>query len=259
MIPERQSVPVLDVDVTPVRVNDLMDALGGLIAGGTTATVLGHNLHSITLFHSRDDVRALYREASIILPDGAPVAILWGLSQRPQRIGAEAMAYRLGSMDWIPELGRVTGLQRVAVVGAGRQANTTAVARLRSIIPAATVEGMPGEGWGASLEEAVVQWLIAFRPQLVLLGLGMPLQENVLHRRLNDLPPSVYCTVGGAVEQVAGVQKLAPRWLGRLGLEWAWRLALHPGRVAYRVFVEPWKLAALLLRRRLRPSLTEGK
>ncbi|WP_458109156.1 WecB/TagA/CpsF family glycosyltransferase [Arthrobacter sp. R3-55] len=261
MIPDRQRVPVLDVDATPMRVNELVEAMGGLIAAETTSTVLGHNLHSITLFHSCPDVRALYEESSIVLLDGAPATLLWGLSPRRQQppLDEGAMAYRLGSMDWIPELGKVPGLHRVAVVGAGREANTEAVARLRSIIPGATVDGMPGEGWDDALEEAVVGWLGNYRPQLVLLGLGMPLQEHVLRRRLNELPQAVYCAVGGAIEQVAGIQKLAPRWLGRLGLEWAWRLVLHPDRVAYRVFVEPWKLAGLLVRRRFQPSKTKGK
>ncbi|MCF3141083.1 WecB/TagA/CpsF family glycosyltransferase [Paenarthrobacter sp. AR 02] len=261
MIPDRQRVPVLDVDATPLRVDELINAMGGLIAAGTTATVLGHNLHSITLFHSCPEFRSLYRDSSIVLLDGAPVALLWGLAHRKRLhpLGQGAMAYRLGSMDWIPDLGKVPGLQRVAVVGAGREANTKAVMRLRSIAPGVTVDGMPGEDWDGATEAAVVNWLSDFRPQLVLLGLGMPLQEAVLQRRLAELPPAVYCAVGGAIEQVAGVQKLAPRWLGRLGLEWAWRLLLHPGRVAYRVFVEPWKLAGLLIRRRFQPSKTEGQ
>jgi N-acetylglucosaminyldiphosphoundecaprenol N-acetyl-beta-D-mannosaminyltransferase len=113
---------------------------------------------------------------------------------------------------------------------------------------------MPGEGWKVELEDSAATWLTEFRPQLVLLGLGMPLQEQVLTRRLATLPPAVYCAVGGAIEQIAGIQKLAPRWLGRLGLEWAWRLVLHPRRVAYRVFGEPWLLAGLLIRRRLQPG-----
>ena len=111
---------------------------------------------------------------------------------------------------------------------------------------------MPGEGWNEELEDKAAAWLTGLAPQLVLLGLGMPLQEQVLRRRLAMLPPAVYCTVGGAIEQLAGVQKLAPRWIGRLGLEWAWRLLLHPQRVAYRVFAEPWVLLGLLVRRRLR-------
>jgi len=261
MIPDRQRVPVLDVDATPLRVDELIHAMGGLIAEGNTATVLGHNLHSVTLFHSCPDFRSLYQDSSIVLLDGAPVALLWGLAHRKQLrpLGQGAMAYRLGSMDWIPELGKLPGLQRLAVVGAGREANTKAVMRLRSIVPGVRVDGMPGEGWDGATEDAVVKWLSDFRPQLVLLGLGMPLQETVLLRRLGELPPAVYCAVGGAIEQVAGIQKLAPRWLGRLGLEWAWRLLLHPGRVAYRVFVEPWKLAGLLIRRRFQPSQTKGQ
>lgn len=126
------------------------------------------------------------------------------------------------------------------------EAHTTALA------PGASVSGMPGEGWDEELEEEVTAWLAEQRPQLVLIGLGMPLQEKVLRRRLDSLPPAVYCAVGGAIEQIAGIQKLAPRWLGRLGLEWAWRLLLHPRRVAYRVFGEPWVLLGLLVRRHLR-------
>ena len=170
------------------------------------------------------------------------------------------MDYRLGSTDWIPALGNVAGLERIAVIGAGAVANAGAVAKLREIVPGARVDGMPGEGWNEDVEETAVEWLNRLRPQLVLLGLGMPLQEQVLARRLAALPPAVYCAVGGAIEQIAGVQKLAPRWIGRLGLEWAWRLMLHPQRVAYRVFGEPWVLLGLLLRRRLRrqPWLPAG-
>jgi N-acetylglucosaminyldiphosphoundecaprenol N-acetyl-beta-D-mannosaminyltransferase len=162
------------------------------------------------------------------------------------------MDYRLGSTDWIPALGNVEGLERIAVIGAGAEANGKAVARLAGIMPNAKVAGMPGEGWNDALEDEAVAWLRELRPQMVLLGLGMPLQEMVLRRRLGELPPAVYCAVGGAIEQIAGIQKLAPRWLGRLGLEWAWRLMLHPRRVAYRVFGEPWVLLALLVRQRLR-------
>ncbi|MEZ2389264.1 WecB/TagA/CpsF family glycosyltransferase [bacterium RCC_150] len=253
----RDRVPLLDVDVTALRANDLIEAMSAFVSDGTTRLVLGHNLHSVTLCHSSPDFRDFYDRSDVVLLDGAPVAMLWGLAHRgasssdgPHN-GSRIMEYRLGSTDWVPALGGVEGLRRIAVVGAGAVANSKTVERLRRIVPGAEVCGRPGENWDGAREEATVAWLAEFRPQLVLLGLGMPLQESVLQRRLDELPPAVYCTVGGAIEQLAGLQKLAPRWLGRLGLEWAWRLALHPGRVAYRVFGEPWVLLGLLVRRRL--------
>ncbi|HJW00707.1 MAG TPA: WecB/TagA/CpsF family glycosyltransferase [Arthrobacter sp.] len=245
----RQHIPVLGVDATPLKVDELMSVLQRFVDGGGTRTVVGHNLHSVTLTHSDPGFRRLYEDSDVVLLDGAPVLWLWS---RTGRADGPVMEYRLGSTDWIPALGQLTGLERIAVVGAGAEANAGAVARLEDIVPSATVAGFPGEGWNDDVEDAAAEWLTRQRPQLVLLGLGMPLQEAVLQRRLDSLPPAVYCTVGGAIEQLAGIQKLAPRWLGRLGLEWAWRLLLHPRRVAYRVFGEPWVLLWLLARRRLK-------
>jgi N-acetylglucosaminyldiphosphoundecaprenol N-acetyl-beta-D-mannosaminyltransferase len=249
----REQIPVLGVDATPLTVIELIDVLAKFIGDGTTHTVVGHNLHSVTLTLSDSGFRELYERSDVVLLDGAPLLWLWGRGKKPrQQTDPSLMAYRLGSTDWIPALGAVPGLQRIAVLGAGRRANDGAVARLNALVPGATVSGLPGEGWNPAKEDDAVAWLRDFRPQLVLVGLGMPLQETVLQRTLDSLPPAVYCTVGGAIEQLAGIQKLAPRWLGRMGLEWAWRLMLHPRRVAYRVFGEPWVLLALLVRRRLR-------
>ncbi len=145
-------------------------------------------------------------------------------------LAVPVMDYRLGSTDWIPALGEVGGLERIAVLGAGAVANASAVAKLQSIVPgrhgfrhARRGLGRRDRGGGSSVARR------SSGPQLVLVGLGMPLQEEVLRRRLDSLPPAVYCAVGGAIEQIAGIQKLAPRWLGRLGLEWAWRLCFIRG------------------------------
>lgn len=249
---DRQHVPVLDVEATPLTVSELTDVLNRYIAEGGTRTVLGHNLHSVTLLHSDPGFRDFYDRSDVVLIDGAPVLWLWAKAADSEGRTCPVMDYRLGSTDWIPALAGVEGLERIAVIGAGTVANAGAVARLRDIVPGSQVDGMPGEGWNEEVEDSAVAWLAGLRPQLVLIGLGMPLQEEVLRRRLASLPPAVYCAVGGAIEQIAGVQKLAPRWIGRLGLEWAWRLILHPKRVAYRVFGEPWVLMGLLARRRLR-------
>ena len=245
----RQHIHILGVDATPLKVVELVEVLAGFVADGTKRTVVGHNLHSVTLTHSDPGFRSLYEDSDVVLLDGAPVLWLWG---RTGNAVGPVMEYRLGSTDWLPSLGKVSGLKRIAVVGAGSEANALAVEKLRTIVPGATVAGLPGEGWNDDVEAAAVRWLAEQQPQLVLLGLGMPLQESVLQRQLDTFPPAIYCTVGGAIDQLAGIQKLAPRWLGRLGLEWAWRLLLHPRRVAYRVFGEPWVLLWLLARRRLR-------
>ena len=156
-----------------------------------------------------------------------------------------------GRPTGFPALADVEGLERIAVIGAGAEANTGAVARLAEIVPGARVAGMPGEEWNGELEEAAVDWLARLRPQLVLLGLGMPLQEQVLARRLACCRPRSTAPSAGPSNSLPASRNWRRAGSGRLGLEWAWRLLLHPQRVAYRVFGEPWVLLGLLLRRRL--------
>jgi N-acetylglucosaminyldiphosphoundecaprenol N-acetyl-beta-D-mannosaminyltransferase len=132
MIMTRQQIPVLGVDATPLTVPQLTATLNRFVAEGVTRTVVGHNLHSVTLFHSDPEFRTLYENSDVVLLDGAPVLWLWG---RSRDADGPVMDYRLGSTDWIPALGNVEGLERIAVIGAGAEANAKAVARLAGIVP----------------------------------------------------------------------------------------------------------------------------
>ncbi|MGG5173744.1 WecB/TagA/CpsF family glycosyltransferase [Pseudarthrobacter sp. J1763] len=244
----RERVPFLGVTVTPLRVEQLIPVIGDFLNDGQVHTIAGHNLHSVTLCHSDEAFFDFYQNSDVVLMDGAPVVYLWGSRNEHQ---GRRVEYRLGSTDWIPELFRLPQIQRVLVVGSTPEANLLGVARLQEILPDATVQGLHGSDWDQGLERQFLNLAHDFKPQLVLLGLGMPLQEHVLLRNKEALPPATYCTVGGAIDQLGGVQRLAPRWLGRMGFEWAWRLMLHPSRVASRVFVEPWILGCILARKKI--------
>jgi N-acetylglucosaminyldiphosphoundecaprenol N-acetyl-beta-D-mannosaminyltransferase len=54
--------------------------------------------------------------------------------------------------------------------------------------------------------------------------------------------------VGGAVDILGGVRRRAPRWLQRLGLEWAYRLAQDPRRLAGRYVVGNMRFTWLVVR-----------
>lgn len=256
----RHTVPVLKVTATPLTVDQTLTTLGELVAENRPHAVVGHNLHSVTLYHSDARFAELYNSASIVLLDGAPLAWIWGRlypAGRPD--GVRARNYRVGSTDWLTQIAKVEGLSRVAVLGTGVEANGAAVSRVKRMLPHAKVEGFAGAGWSARREVEALEWLQGFGPQLVLVGLGMPLQERVISRYLSEGPAAVYCAVGGAIDQLGGTQRLAPRWVGRIGLEWAWRLLFHPRRVGYRVFVEPFVLAGLLVRLQFRGAPASSK
>ncbi|WP_219813756.1 MULTISPECIES: WecB/TagA/CpsF family glycosyltransferase [unclassified Rathayibacter] len=65
-------------------------------------------------------------------------------------------------------------------------------------------------------------------------------------------------TWGGCLDYIAGTQALAPRWMGALGVEWLFRLARDPRRLAARYLLEPLQLLRIVLSGRSRAKRTPG-
>ncbi len=84
--------------------------------------------------------------------------------------------------------------------------------------------------------------IAGFDPDVLMVGMGMPLQEIWTLENRSALARGVILTVGAAFDYEADAQKTPPRWTGRLGVEWLARLIDQPGRLGYRYLVEPWWL-----------------
>jgi N-acetylglucosaminyldiphosphoundecaprenol N-acetyl-beta-D-mannosaminyltransferase len=82
--------------------------------------------------------------------------------------------------------------------------------------------------------------------------MGMPRQEHWILNNFDRIQTDVFMPVGALIEYFAGVMEAPPRWMGRIGLEWLFRLITHPERYAVRYVLEPWMLAGVLAWRQIR-------
>jgi len=78
----------------------------------------------------------------------------------------------------------------------------------------------------------------AAKPDLIFVALGPPKQELWIHRSREMLRPAVSLGVGASLDFLVGKYKRAPRWMGRVGLEWLYRLSQEPRRLWRRYLVE---------------------
>lgn len=86
-------------------------------------------------------------------------------------------------------------------------------------------------------ETGVREALEARDPDVVLLGMGSPRQERIAEEWSRSGRPRVWWCVGALFEYDAGVRRRAPVWMRRVGLEWAFRLAMEPGRLWRRYLI----------------------
>lgn len=89
--------------------------------------------------------------------------------------------------------------------------------------------GEVGDTWLAQLAEAIS----SAKPDLILVGMGFPLQEHVCAYLAAHLNHGVFIGEGGTFdyERFGGQRPKAPAYFQHLGLEWLWRLVLEPWRL----------------------------
>lgn len=90
---------------------------------------------------------------------------------------------------------------------------------------------------GSADEAAAIAAINASGADIVLAGLGVPLQDVWLAENHARLTAPVVAGVGGLLDFFAGRVSRAPMILRSLGLEWTWRLMQEPGRLWHRYLV----------------------
>ena len=94
--------------------------------------------------------------------------------------------------------------------------------------------------------------------RLCILARGAPKQEMFAARGTERLPGFV--SIGAGLDFIAGTQRRAPRWVRQIAVEWFWRMACDPRRLALRywscVLILPELVLAAL---REKPQRTGAK
>ncbi|HUZ13452.1 MAG TPA: WecB/TagA/CpsF family glycosyltransferase [Caulobacteraceae bacterium] len=229
----------------PVDVADhdeVIAFIAGAVGAGRKAIVGNQNLHSLCLSRTDAAMRDFFAAADLIEIDSMPL-LQWG-----RLMGLRlSEAHRCTYLDWRERFWDLAARRRwrVFCLGAAAPTNAAALERLGRAFPGAVLGGRHGyfdHARGAHESRAVVAAINAFRPDVLLVGMGMPLQEKWIAEHYGDLVSGVVLSVGGAFDYEAGVQKPAPRIYGRLCLEWLYRLAHEPRRLGRRYLIEPWSL-----------------
>lgn len=231
----------------PGGAEDYVAHLKDAIDAQRPTTVFAHNLHSLYLYYRSKSLRDSYRER-INMVDGMP--IIWLLKMAGFDVSA---ADRLTYVDFIWALldSAEKNGWRVSHIGQTSKVQQRAMDQIKQRYPQLKTHAIPGyfdQSDNSADSLKVIQELNDFAPQILLVGLGSPRQEHWVaqHRELIQCPAVLSC--GACMEYVAGEVGTPPRWMGRTGLEWSYRLLENPRRFASRYFLEPWALLYSMLR-----------
>jgi N-acetylglucosaminyldiphosphoundecaprenol N-acetyl-beta-D-mannosaminyltransferase len=245
-IHEADEIHFLGLTIHPKSLSELNALVAQGIRERRKWIIANHNLHSVYLFHTRPRLREFYAQADYIHIDGMPLVALGRLYgyklERTQRV-----TYA----DWTHPLIALAAAEgwRVFYLGSPKDVAEKGAEELRKLNPGLKIDARDGyfdERRGSLENEAIVDRINAYKPDLLMVGMGMPRQELWIHENFARLNVHVILPSGAAIDYIAGAVATPPRWMGRLGLEWAFRLVSEPGRLFSRYLIEPWYVLMLL-------------
>lgn len=111
-----------------------------------------------------------------------------------------------------------------------------ALEHLRIDYPNMIVNGCDGYFSTEDISEnaAVIHQINSIKPQILIVGMGMPIQENWVRLHQSRLAVNVILTGGAVIDRLAGAVPDCPKLLANSGWEWLYRLYLEPKRLAIR-------------------------
>lgn len=211
------------------------DALATALNRGRT-TVFTLNMMHMRLLSREPEFRESYRQASIVTLDSNLINTCF-LRRR--------MTVATGS-DLVQHLSARRALRDRSVLVIGNvtveEASSVMASRRLSVV-------RPPFGFihdPAAVEDVIAQVREA-APEMVFIAVGAPQSEMLALRlrRAGLAAPSILCC-GAAFEFALGKQTRSPVFLRRTGLEWAWRLASNPRRLAGRYASDAGFLLSML-------------
>jgi N-acetylglucosaminyldiphosphoundecaprenol N-acetyl-beta-D-mannosaminyltransferase len=229
------SIPKLNVLGVGVDAVDLAAAVGQIVEWvrtGRRTYVCVTGVHGIMESVRNETVRYSHNGAGLVVPDGMPLVWLLkgaGYANSGHVRGADLMLAVFDAQKEMPA--------RHYLYGATRETLVRLRANLLRKYPHAQVVGSyspPFRAAGLVEEDDVVAMINESEADILWIGLSTPKQELWMANHRPRLTASVLIGTGAAFDFNSGQVRQAPRFLQECGLEWSYRLAREPGRLAGR-------------------------
>jgi exopolysaccharide biosynthesis WecB/TagA/CpsF family protein len=242
-----QTITILGVKVYRVGKKQLLEQVGLWCSQkGQLRLVTYVNAHCLNLAQTDPGYQAILNSADLVYADGASVGLA-------ARFLGSASLEKVTGRDWIDDFCRMAVRQGLRVYILAGRAGVAGAARKRlsQAYPGLQIVGARDGFFAERSEAQVLGELARLAPDVLLVGMGAPRQEQWMARWRDRLSVRVCWGVGALFDYVAGLERPVPGWMNALALEWLWRLLMDPRRKWRRYLLGLPLYALRVLRQRL--------
>ncbi len=228
---------------------ELLQFIKEAVLSKRKVTILSGNVYSYNLAYKNIWFQRYFNQADIVRLDGSGV-----------RLGAKILGYdtpeRMTWADFAWDLAAYLQANQISIYflggkpGVAEKAAQNLLEKFPGLIHLGSEHGYFDKQTESSQNINIIQTINQKKPDVLVVGLGMPVQEKWLIENRNSLEVAVVMTGGAVFDYISGELKRGPKWMTDHGLEWLARMLIEPKRLWKRYIIgNPKFIYRVLLQR----------
>ncbi len=168
--------------------------------------------------------KILRKKTTTIVPDGIGVV-------KAGNILNYNITERITGVDIVNHLLKSANKYNKSIyfLGAKEQVVSTLIKKVNNEYPNINVVGYKN-GY-VSNKDMAFEEMITLKPDVVLVALGIPVQELLIDKHYDRFKKGIFIGVGGSFDVISGMKKRAPKMFIKFNVEWLYRILKEPKRL----------------------------
>ncbi len=225
--PARNHVSILGIPVDRISMKRAVEIILEFLRQDEPKIVITADSSGIVQALKDPEYFDLLQNADLVTPDS--IGVIWAAKRK-----GRAIPGRVSGVDLVD---KICGLSadhgfRIFLLGAAPGVAELAAEKLRLKHPGCHIVGTRHGYFPADDDDVVAREVTVFKPDVLLVAMGIPRQEKFIKRTQEIIRAKVAMGVGGSFDVFSGKTKRAPALVQKLRLEWMWRVLLNPKKIA---------------------------
>ncbi|MCF8001361.1 MAG: WecB/TagA/CpsF family glycosyltransferase [Halanaerobiales bacterium] len=207
--------------------DDLIDKLMEELETETKNLIFTPNSEIVVRAYDDSDYAKILNSADYLVPDGAGLLLA-------AKILGEPLQERVAGYDLMRGLLNKISDKNHSVYFLGGKPGIIdlAVKNVKEELPEINMAGFHHGYFDRNNKNKIIDEINRIRPDLLFVGMGVPLQEKFFAANFHNLNIKLGLAVGGSFDVLAGYTERAPLWMQKMYLEWFYRLLQEPKRIS---------------------------
>lgn len=224
------TIEMLGIQVQLITSTELLRSMGIIIDKGWRSVIANVNVHAFNIAKQNSWFKNFLNESDIVFCDGYGVIL-----------GARILGYhipeRITYADWMWKLAEYSAHSNYTIYLLGGNAEVVELAKTKLVNSYPTLKivgchhGYFDKRKDSRENEFVINQINQSKPNILVIGFGMPLQERWLIENWEQMDVNIALTGGAVFDYISGTLRRAPAWMTNHGLEWLGRLIYEPHRL----------------------------